>query len=380
MKNQPRVLHVVNWYPNPIDTIEGTFIRQQIDALHPHCPSDVLLIQIRYGDLKVVHAAVSDRERLWIFQAPLRSWFLKEVLTSLALFYFLVLRYDLSKYSLVNFHIAYPLLTSFHWFRRWIRIPAVITEHWSAYHFNFGVSKELVRIKRIFSQGLPVITVSKSLARDIERFAGVSLSPSYVLPNVVNDRIFRELGGESVQPTQFFMLGCWQFPKLPAVIVDALDAIRKEGFIFTLRIGGYGPYDDALRSQVAELAMSSVVTFLGKLTHEEAAREMQACSFFAHASDYETFSVVCAEAMCCGAPVIASAVGGVPDLVDSTNGILVPENSVDAWAAALREAFTLTFDRRNVSRAARQRFSPEAVGRRYGEIVRELTANKNGKR
>ncbi len=378
MKNIPRVLHVVNWYPNPIDTIEAGFVKGQIDGLHKRIPSDVLLIQVRYGKMKIISADLSERERLWLLQCPVRSWFIKEILTSLVLFYFLVLRYDLSKYSLINFHIAYPLLTYFHWFKRWIRIPVVITEHWSAYHFNFGVSKDLHRIKRIFAGRVPVITVSQSLTRDIERFSGVSLQ-SYILPNVVNDRIFRPVGHAPDVPVQFFMLGCWQFPKVPEVIVGALHALWKQGFTFTLRIGGYGPYEDALKTQVSALEMDSVVSFTGKLTADQAALEMQRCSFFVHASEYETFSLVCAEAMSCGAPVIASAVGGIRELVDDTNGVLVLQNSIDAWISALKKAFTITFDRTQVADAAHQRFSTESVGQRYRDIVCELIARENGK-
>ncbi len=380
MKYANRILHIVNWYPNPLDPYEAPFVKDQIDALHRRIQSDVLLIQIRFGKTRLINVATSDRERVWIFQCPIQSWFIKEVLTSVVLFYFLFVRYDLSKYRLINFHIAYPLLTYYHFFKRWIRVPAVITEHWSAYYFNFGVSKNLGRVKRIFANRLPVITVSASLAADIARFAGMAIEP-LVVPNVVDER-FVENPGAAAEGMRFFMLGGWKFPKMPLVVIDALSELSKQGSSFSLRIGGYGPYEETLKARISELGMGGMASFVGKLSREEAAREMQMCSFFVHASDYETFSVVCAEALCCGTPVVASSVGGIPEFVNDSNGILVAHNTVENWISALRRSFSASFDHTRIARSAQQRFSSDAVGEQYRQILNSLNPalDPSGKR
>src|SRR5690606_26297522 len=109
MREKYRVLHVVNWYPNPMDAIEALFIKEQIDALHSRIESDVLLVQVRYGKFKMVNTKPSSREHIWILQLPLKSWLAKEWISSLALLYFLKFGKDLSRYRLINVHVAYPL-------------------------------------------------------------------------------------------------------------------------------------------------------------------------------------------------------------------------------------------------------------------------------
>jgi glycosyltransferase involved in cell wall biosynthesis len=371
MREKYRVLHVVNWYPNPMDAIEALFIKEQIDALHSRIESDVLLVQVRYGKFKMVNTKPSSREHIWILQLPLKSWLAKEWISSLALLYFLKFGKDLSRYRLINVHVAYPLLTFFHFFRRFIKIPIVITEHWSGYHFNFGVKKELKRIKRIFSRGMPVVTVSRALAKDIVEFSGCEF-PTFQVPNVVNREIFNGYRLSTGGIVSFFMFGCWQFPKVPLVVLEALSALHKEGYSFHMRIGGYGPYVPAIEEKIEELHLDAVASYVGRLTQEEAAEGMRDCSFYVHASEYETFALVCAEALCCGAPVIASAVGGIVEYIDESNGILVATNSVESWVDELKRAFELRFDRERISNDASSRFSSDAIGSRYQDVLNQI--------
>lgn len=367
---QRKTLHVVNWYPNPLDVIEGQFIKDQIDALNVYMPCDVVMLQVRYGPVKIVTGTPSSRERILILQAPIKSWFVKEILSSILLCFVLFTRYDLSAYRLVNFHIAYPLLTYFRFFRNRIKIPVVITEHWSAYHFNFGVSGKLVRVKRIFSKDIPLITVSAALAKDIIRFSGQKLL-HYQVRNVVNQTLFSpvpKVGGE----TRFFMLGCWQYPKVPGIVLDALRVMNEQGHIFKVRIGGYGPYENDLREKIKTFGMSNYADFVGKLSFQEVSREMQQASCFLHASNYETFSLVCAEALSCGTPVVASAVGGIPEYLHPGNGVLVPDNNIDSWVTAIKQFLIYTFDRSLIAREATTLFSREIIGERYQHILGEV--------
>ncbi len=372
MKVSPsKILHIVNWYPNPFDPIEAQFIKEQIDALNQFFSSEVLLIQVRYGRPRLISRMTSDRERLWILRLPIKSWFVKEIITFLALAYFLFIKYDRSQYRIINFHIAYPLLTYFHLIVKMIRVPVVVNEHWSAYHFNFGIQKELRRIRRIFSLNFPIITVSRSLADDIVKFSGRRLK-IFQLPNVVNTRIFKNVFTGFPSPVKYFMLGCWQYPKVPEIILEALKELQSKGYSFSVRIGGYGPYERALREKIVSLGLTSAVSFIGRLDSAEAAREMQSCSFFLHASRYETFSLVCAEALSCGSPVIASAVGGIPEYLNKNNGILVSCNDVPSWVHALEDSFSLSFNRAKVATEAAKMFSAPAVGVQYNEILHQI--------
>ncbi len=131
---------------------------------------------------------------------------------------------------------------------------------------------------------------------------------------------------------------------------------------------------DALRGRIDELGMGAHVTLLGRLSSADVALEMKHAHALWHCSDYETFSVVCAEALCCGTPVIASRVGGIPGFVNEDNGALVGTNDATAWAAAIEKDWDrlLHIDRSALSRRIVDRFSAKTVGQSFQTILSEL--------
>ncbi len=369
MDKKKKILHICNWYPNRFDLIEAHFIKDQIDALHQYVASDVMLIQVREGSYSMTSYQISERESVWILQFPTRYWIVKEITSALLLLLFLI-KLPSKKYELINFHIAYPLLTYYHWFASIVKVPVVLSEHWSAYRFNFGVGKPLTRIKRIFHTQPNLITVSQSLAQDIRNFSPQKGVRFFILPNAVNTQIFNR--EECVRSNDFFMLGCWQYPKQPWVILDALEIMKENGHNFKLRIGGYGPYEEKLLEKIDQLKLESEVTYIGKQSFEQAAIEMKKTKFFIHASSYETFSLVCAEALTCGTPVVASGVGGIPEFVHDKNGILVAENSASDWADSLVKALQSNFNYSDIAREAQEKFSWNSVGKQYESIINQV--------
>ena len=95
------------------------------------------------------------------------------------------------------------MCTYLHLFQNFIKKPIVITEHWSAYHLNFGVKKELNRIKRIFNNKVTWITVSEALKNDLIRFSGNTALKAFVIPNVVDSVTFTSRNQE--KRDYFFM-------------------------------------------------------------------------------------------------------------------------------------------------------------------------------
>jgi D-inositol-3-phosphate glycosyltransferase len=105
---------------------------------------------------------------------------------------------------------------------------------------------------------------------------------------------------------------------------------------------------------------------LGFIPHRELERLYERAAVVACPSYREGFGVVCAEAMAHGRPVVASAVGGLLDLVvDGETGILVPPGDVEALREAFRRLLADQKLRRRLGEAARrrarERFSWESV-------------------
>ncbi len=376
LKHRLSILHIVNWYPNQRNPFEALWIQRQIKALNAHCSNTVLHIQVVPSNRFSCTRESDSNFRQIIIEIPVRNWRVVEWLTTLLLVYYLMIMRTRKRYDILNFHIAYPLLTYWHLLRKFYKIPVVINEHWSAYHFDFNVrqKEKLHRIRKIFTRKIPVITVSKSLLDDLRRFANDANFQSYVIPNIVDNAVFKILDVPLQGKYTFFMLSLWKWPKDPFTIINAFSFLVKDGKSnFELRIGGYGPLEEAMKKLVIKLNLQNSVIFLGKLHSDEIANEMNKAQAFLHSSGYETFSVVCAEALCCGTPVIASSVGGIKELVDGTNGKLITANNTSAWYFALQNFVeTCKFDRISISKTSQHHFSSESVGLQYIRALEQV--------
>jgi len=115
-----------------------------------------------------------------------------------------------------------------------------------------------------------------------------------------------------------------------------LEALaRVEGV--SLAIAGDGPDLPDVRRAVAELGLEGRVRFLGALEREGVLKVFRAADASLLTSSWENFPHTVVEALAVGTPVIATAVGGVPELVrDGENGLLVPVGDPEALAAAIR--------------------------------------------
>jgi glycosyltransferase involved in cell wall biosynthesis len=151
-------------------------------------------------------------------------------------------------------------------------------------------------------------------------------------------------------------------PEAPASVLYAGRLSREKGVLelveaangIPLVIAGDGP----LRERVPDA--------LGFVSHQELDRLYEHAAVVACPSYREGFGVVCAEAMAHGRPVVASAVGGLLDLViDGETGILVPPGDVGALRDALRRLLEDPDLRRRMGEAGRarvrERFSWNAV-------------------
>ena len=119
------------------------------------------------------------------------------------------------------------------------------------------------------------------------------------------------------------------------VLFRALAAARDDVPGITLEIAGEGALEEELRATVSRLGLDDIVTFLGHVP--EAGRVFERAEVVVVPSLGEGFGMVALEAMERGRPVIASAVGGLPEIVDDgRTGLLVPSSDTDALATALR--------------------------------------------
>jgi glycosyltransferase involved in cell wall biosynthesis len=120
------------------------------------------------------------------------------------------------------------------------------------------------------------------------------------------------------------------------VLLEAVARVREDVPDLTLEIAGDGPLEPELRTTVARLGLGETVTFLGRV--ESPAAVYERAEIVVVPSFGEGFGMVALEAMERGRAVIASDVGGLPEIVEAgTTGSIVPPGDAEALARAVVE-------------------------------------------
>lgn len=109
----------------------------------------------------------------------------------------------------------------------------------------------------------------------------------------------------------------------------------------SLYVAGDGPERPAIEARAAELGLASRVRFLGPRPREDVLALFSAADATLLSSRWENFPHTIVESLAVGTPVIATSVGGVPEIVrDGENGLLVPAGDVGGLAAAVTRFFS----------------------------------------
>jgi glycosyltransferase involved in cell wall biosynthesis len=162
-------------------------------------------------------------------------------------------------------------------------------------------------------------------------------------------------------------------------LIEAMPSVVQAHPGTTLRIVGDGPERARLEALVSRLHLGQAVEFLG---YQPASAQLLAqFDALVVPSIYDVHPLVAVEAMACGLPVIASAVGGLAEtVVDGKTGFLVPPRRPDELAGAINRLLASDALRHSMGVEARKRaleeFSPEVCVGAYANEYRALLARR----
>jgi glycosyltransferase involved in cell wall biosynthesis len=163
-------------------------------------------------------------------------------------------------------------------------------------------------------------------------------------------------------------------------VVEALAELRRNGSRAELWIvggpGREGNYEEQIHAAVRQHNLENAVHFTGAVKPPVLADYMSAADVFCLASSREGWPNVVHEALGCGAPAVASNVGGVEDMIPSSEyGIVVPPGDQAALTAALSKALASDWDRARISGWGRAR-SWTQVAAEAAAVLREAAAQR----
>ena len=161
--------------------------------------------------------------------------------------------------------------------------------------------------------------------------------------------------------------------KNPKGILMACKKTKVMGYDFELLMVGI--LDDSILEMAKQLDLSKdFVTFKPAISYAEVAKEMQHSSALLLFSGFESLPCVILEAFCCGLPVISSRVGGIDEVIDNENGILVESGKVEELVVAICKMIDnyVVYNRYSIAQKAAQKFSYDVVGQQYFDQYKRL--------
>ncbi len=242
------------------------------------------------------------------------------------------------RYDLVHFHTA-----SAHALSPWVRglpIKRVVTRRMD-YPIPPGWMSHFLYIKNVDM----VVAISSSVraalwAADILD-THIRLIPSGIdskrfVPNSNQRTTVRRQYGLTEDDPLVLAVGALVERKSHQTLIDAAARLKQSGIALQFLICGVGPLRPALESQVHALGLDSCVHFTG-FCHDLPAH-LSAADFFVHTPLSEGLGVAVIEALAAGLPVVASRVGGIPDLIThQVTGLLIPTKDSVALETALAQ-------------------------------------------
>lgn len=168
-------------------------------------------------------------------------------------------------------------------------------------------------------------------------------------------------------------LGRLSAEKDPLLLIEVLQRLPGE---FRLQVIGDGPLLGEMRERAAASGLDGRIAFLGSLRRQQALAQLARSDALLVPSRWEGLPLAPLEAMAIGVPVVASRVGGIPEVIaDGETGILVAPGDAQGFAAAVgRLADDAALRARMVEEARRavaERFSWQAASRAYLDLYRE---------
>lgn len=286
--------------------------------------------------------------------------------------------------QLLHAHCAYPDAVGVAIAAAALRLPFVVTAHGS--DINVYADQPAVRpqLRWAMRRAAAVIAVSRPLEEKIRVLEPASAARLKCIPCAAADpAVFkvrdpacarRQVG---LDPAAHIVVFAGELVPIKGVatLIQAWARLAQSGQVGAsdrLVVIGDGPLKQTLQSLAQTAQVAHLVRFVGEVSQEELSAWLSAASVFCLPSRNEGTPNVIIEALACGRPVVASAVGGIPDLVrPSVNGSLVDPGDEHGLARGLAEALARSWDSGQIALTVAG-YTWDALAERNAELLSEI--------
>lgn len=384
--NHPKKLHVLffsSWYPNHKNPLLGIFVKRHAQAValfHQvtilHTVADEAM---KVGEFRIEKNETQNLNQVIVHygrNANLKGW--RKSFTNFKL---LKKHYQFGaqkvlewygKPDIAHLNIPWPIGSiALNICKKW-KIPMAVTEHWTGYHPADGRYKGFVMKRmtnKVIRKAAFVAPVSEQLMKAMQSHG---LKGKYqVIGNVVDTELFKPA---PVKPETLKLLHVSVLDDAQKNVTGLLRAFKKVHQKFPnleLVIVGGGPDESAIKRLSNELGLTfRGVSFTGRLEGQALANVYANASALILNSRYENQPVVMLEALSCGIPVIAPAIGGIPEVINDANGILFESNDDSQTEKGIVQWLEnqSKYNSDDIRREAIQKFSYKAIGKQLSDL------------
>ncbi len=381
-----KVLWLASWYPNNTNPFDGDFIERHAIAVSRLLPLTVLFVakdsnmprgascieKTVNGNLTVYKGYYGTSSSSKIIEQALSFRKYKKFQQRM---YAQVIK-EQGEPNLVHVQVAMKAgLLALH-LKKKCSIPFVVTEHWTGYFKtnrpNVYSGNFLINSlnKKILQQARLLLAVSNNLGATVN--ANFVKLPYTVISNVVDTSLFFYKAPVQQQRFRFIHPSVLSWQKNPEGMLQACKLVKKRGYDFELVMAGAAGKE--LESLASQPELRDNIVFKGMIPYNEVAIQMQQSNALLLFSRNENMPCVILEALCCGLPVIATHVGGIPEVIDEHNGILVESENVQQLADAMIQMIERynSYNLPSISKNAIQKFNYDAVAKQHIAIYEKL--------
>lgn len=392
------IFYIPSWYPSKNNPIYGTFVKEQIELLANENPDwhlgislwgqgdpeymlwarDHLFNVLKLGNAYRKPYQKAKGDNVTEYFQPCLTWTRKITKGNLKGLFktseqnFNRFVANVGQVDIIHSQASYPGALIAQYLSEKFSIPFVVTIRMSPFPFR-EFSQRNGQLKTLIANPLQnanqLIATSRSLRNTLISYG---LSNVSVVNNPVDTLLFHPTGTQH-KDIRILSIGRLELQKGFDLLLQAVATID---IPIKIRIGGDGSQQRNLKKLAHSLKIEHKIEWLGRLSREQVAHEMQLCSFYVLSSRHETFGNVLLEAMACGKPMVATNCGGPADIVTTETGILCEAENIselgDAIARMCKEYQNFSCD--VIRGYVESEFSAKAFSQKMNQIYKSAIA------
>lgn len=333
MSNAPHILLLSSWYPTKEQPFLGNFVERHAALLAKRYRVTVIQTEGRPNQQQ---SAIERTETQNFIE--IRAFFpignpVQNKIRRMRAF-----NKALAEIGTADLIIGHVLLSHGWMFlraKKQFKCPLIWVEHGS--YFRRDIQREWsfyerTLLRKVSGNAAKIVAVSETLKSDLQ--SKIPSAQIDVIGNHVDASLFTYVPKKPSETTQFLHVSTLDpAAKNPKGLLDAFKRLSESTQAFQLTIVSDGDID-TWSSYAKELGIEAFVRFVGPLSWSELPSYYHQADAFVLNSDYETFSIVLAEALCTGTHIISTRVGIVSELPPECVS-LVEKNNPESLSSAL---------------------------------------------